>query len=84
MKQFLNTLSGFAILIAACLCLSPSASAQGLARIAGTVTDPTGAAVPNATVTATRLATGEKSTATANGSGDMSSRLWPRVSTASR
>ena len=52
------------------LCLPPCGSAQGLARIAGTVTDPTGAVVPNATVIATQISTGEKSTATTNGSGE--------------
>lgn len=48
---------------------SEGAFGQGLARISGTVTDPTGAAVPGATVVATRLATGEKNTVTSNGEG---------------
>jgi len=43
---------------------------QGLARISGTVIDQTGAAIPGATVTATRLSTGEKSTVTSNGGGE--------------
>jgi hypothetical protein len=44
--------------------------AQGLARISGTVTDPSGAAVPNATVVANQIATGARSTVTANGDGE--------------
>ncbi|WP_213807022.1 carboxypeptidase regulatory-like domain-containing protein [Granulicella sp. dw_53] len=43
--------------------------AQGLARISGTVTDPTGATVPNATVVASQVATGAKTSVTANGDG---------------
>src|SRR5882757_2885233 len=46
------------------------AAGQGLARISGTVTDSTGAAIPEATVIATRIATGDKSTVSSNGSGD--------------
>jgi len=49
---------------------SDRALGQGLARISGTVIDSTGAAVPGATVVATRLATGEKNTATSNGEGE--------------
>ncbi|MEY2396348.1 MAG: hypothetical protein QOF94_2693, partial [Acidobacteriaceae bacterium] len=48
---------------------SDGALGQGLARISGSVTDTTGAAVPGATVVATRLATGEKNTVTSNGEG---------------
>jgi len=48
---------------------SDRALGQGLARISGTVIDSTGAAVPGATVVATRLATGEKNTTTSNGEG---------------
>src|SRR5260370_39651513 len=48
---------------------SEGAFGQGLARISGTVTDPTGAAVHGATVVATRLATGEKNKVTSNGEG---------------
>jgi hypothetical protein len=43
---------------------------QGLARISGTVTDPTGAAIPGATVTATRMTTGDRTTVTSNGQGE--------------
>ena len=48
---------------------SEGAFGQGLARISGTLTDPTGAAVPGTTVVATRSATGEKNTVTSNGEG---------------
>jgi hypothetical protein len=51
------------------LVLTGSALAQGLARISGTVADPTGAAIPNATVTATRNGTGTKTEVKANGEG---------------
>ena len=43
---------------------------QGLARISGTVTDPTGAAIPGATVTATRMTTGDRTTVTSNAQGE--------------
>jgi hypothetical protein len=48
---------------------SDGALGRGLARISGSVTDATGAAVPGATVVATRLATGEKNTVISNGEG---------------
>lgn len=40
-----------------------------LGTIAGSVTDPSGAAIPNATITATSLQTNDKRTATTNGAG---------------
>ena len=43
--------------------------AQENAELSGTVTDPSGAVVPNATVTLTNTATGEIRTATSNGAG---------------
>jgi hypothetical protein len=46
--------------------------AQGLARITGVATDDTGAAVPTATVTATRTDTGETTTVTTSGTGEYS------------
>jgi hypothetical protein len=54
-----NKLIGFAFLLLA-LVLTPSAFAQSdRGNLTGTVTDPTGAVVPNAKVTATSLSTGE-------------------------
>jgi hypothetical protein len=49
---------------------APAAHAQGLGRISGLVTDPTGAAVVDAQVTATQAGTGFSSVATTNGSGE--------------
>ena len=54
-----NRLIGFAFLLVALL-LAPSAFAQSDRwSITGTVTDPTGAVIPNAKITATNLTTGE-------------------------
>jgi hypothetical protein len=47
------------------------------ADILGTVTDATGAVVPNATVSLTNLGTNEKRTGQSNGSGDYSFTLVP-------
>ena len=53
------------------LCLaSSSLLAQGLGRISGTVADPTGAVIPDATVTATQNGTGTTTQVKSNGSGD--------------
>jgi hypothetical protein len=50
---------------------SPCASAQAVfGQILGTVTDPTGAAIPNATITVTDVAKGTTVTLTSNGSGE--------------
>ncbi len=60
-------------LVAFCLTFilgSSVAFGQGLARISGTVTDSTKAAIPDATVVATRISTGEKSSVTSNGEGE--------------
>jgi len=56
-------------LAAICLCISAPAFAQFNASIQGTVTDPSGAVVSGATVTATHRATGVSSTVTSNGAG---------------
>ncbi|HEV3470231.1 MAG TPA: TonB-dependent receptor [Pyrinomonadaceae bacterium] len=56
---------------ALCLLLAASASAQTFrGTILGTVTDPQGAVVPNATVTARNTATGLERTTTADGEGN--------------
>src|SRR6202046_2571638 len=55
------------------LCGSPaSAQLAGKGEIKGTVTDPTGAVVPNATVVATSTSRGLKFTTTTSASGDFS------------
>jgi hypothetical protein len=56
-------------LILLVLCLVPMAYAQENAEVTGTITDPSGAAVPNATVTITNVATGVTRTGTSNSSG---------------
>jgi hypothetical protein len=56
------------VLTTALFVCCPSVSAQAVGEILGTVTDPTGAVIPKATVTATRTATGiSQSTVTAAG-----------------
>jgi Carboxypeptidase regulatory-like domain len=68
---------GFAIWSLVCLSLLcllcvPTAIGQsaGTGAISGTVTDPSGRSVPNATVTATNLGTGQARTATTGSAGD--------------
>src|SRR5215467_147704 len=56
-------------LAAICVCISAPAFAQFNASIQGTVTDPTEAVVPGATVTAVNQATGVSATATTSGAG---------------
>ncbi len=58
----------FALLAGGLLC-APVLHAQYNASIQGTVTDPTGAVIPNATLTLTNNATNEKQTTTSNGDG---------------
>lgn len=58
------------VLCAIFLCTPGTMLAQGYGKISGTVADPTGAAIPGATVVATRLATGDKTTVTSNGEGE--------------
>jgi len=65
-KKFLPCLAALCILFLSC---SGAVTAQGLARISGTVTDQTGAAIPGATVVVTRLGMAETKTATSNGEG---------------
>ncbi len=57
-------------LLCACVLLLPvTALAQGYGRITGVVTDPSGAAVPGANVTATQTATGLATTTISSGDG---------------
>src|SRR5215469_18764950 len=61
------TLPIFCLLIS--LLVVPSARAQGLGSITGTVTDPVGAVIPNAKVTATEVGTGQSRTAVSDAQG---------------
>lgn len=70
MKHRSKSIQCFAALCAIIFLLPLCGLAQGLARISGAVTDPTGAVVPNATVVATQLSTGAKTTVTTNGIGE--------------
>ena len=72
MKSYLFSLTFVLTLMAACLLLLPSASfAQSLTSggVTGTVTDPSGAAVPNANVTLKNNDTGATQTTTSNSTG---------------
>jgi hypothetical protein len=51
------------------VCAAARLNAQGYAKIVGTVTDPTGAVIPSATVTATQTQTGAVSTVNSGGDG---------------
>ena len=59
----------FAALVAVALLPSPAAYAQITAQIHGTVTDPTGAVIPGATIVALNTGTGISTTQTTNGHG---------------
>lgn len=72
MKSYLFSLTFVLTLMAACLLLLPSASfAQSLTSggVTGTVTDPSGAAVPNANMTLKNNDTGATQTTTSNSTG---------------
>jgi hypothetical protein len=63
-------ISKFAVLFVLLLAFAGALIAQtSLGTIAGVVTDPQGAVIPNATITAVSNATGEKHTTTSNGQG---------------
>ncbi|HLG95109.1 MAG TPA: carboxypeptidase regulatory-like domain-containing protein [Bryobacteraceae bacterium] len=57
-------------ILALCLFITPATFAQSTASITGTVTDPTGAIVPNATVTVRNQATGEERTTQTDSAGN--------------
>ena len=63
----------FQILLAAAITavvlLTPLAWAQENATITGTVSDPTGAVVPNTAITLTNVATGQERSGTSNSNG---------------
>ncbi|HTZ99805.1 MAG TPA: carboxypeptidase-like regulatory domain-containing protein [Candidatus Aquilonibacter sp.] len=69
----------FACLLVLCLlCVSPAqGQTAGTGAITGTVTDPSGKSVPNATVTATSVGTGQVRTATTGSAGDYKFSLLP-------
>ena len=82
---FQSKFSGFEIacgllvcLVALCICV-PSALAQSASTgaLAGTVTDPSGAVIAGASVTATSLATGQSRTATTDANGLYKFSLLP-------
>ena len=59
MKFFLRQVRSIIVACVALFGVVQLASAQGLGAISGTVVDPTGAAVPSASVVLTRVKTGE-------------------------
>ena len=73
MNKVLRTAFALALFACAILLLNPSAGAQAVyGSIFGTVTDKSGAAVPDATITVTDEAKGTVVTTTSNASGDYS------------
>jgi hypothetical protein len=65
------------VLLAALAFLSAAGYAQGTASIVGTVTDPTGAVVPNANISVTNLENGFVRNTVSNGTGNYSARELP-------
>jgi len=58
-KSLWNRLAGIAVIVfMIAVCATARLNAQGYAKIVGTVTDPSGAVIPSATVTATQTKTG--------------------------
>src|SRR5579875_3148632 len=57
------------LLVLVLIALAPNLRAQGYGSISGTVTDPTGAAVPHATIVVTQVDTGHQTTATSSDAG---------------
>src|SRR5437763_2016077 len=68
-KQRLIVLTLLASLLIACVAVSPAAAQQVTASITGQVTDPTGAPIPGAKVTATDTQRGTPYTTTTNAEG---------------
>ncbi len=65
-KSISKSILGLALAILLCVSIG---QAQENAELSGTVTDPTGAVIPNAKVTISNVATGEARTVTSNGAG---------------
>ena len=78
-RKMLNPLTGTLVLAGAFACVSPShAAAQAdSGRVVGTVTDITGAAIPNAKLTITNTADGSVRTVTSSGSGEVTVSALP-------
>jgi outer membrane receptor protein involved in Fe transport len=65
-------------LVAVCICVSPAlAQSASTGALTGTVTDPSGGSIANATVTATSLGTGQSRTTTTDASGSYKLSLLP-------
>ena len=69
MTRRTRTILYLSVYFCLCVLMTFTARAQGLGRISGTVTDSTGAVIPNAKVTVTRTGTGETTTAVTDGAG---------------
>jgi hypothetical protein len=70
-KRYFNGSLGLALLLLTVLLAAPTAHGQVLyGSVTGTIKDPSGALVPQATVTATNQATGESRSVTSNAQGD--------------
>ncbi len=78
-RKMLNPLTGTLVLAGAFACVSPvRAGAQAdTGRVVGTVTDATGAAIPNAKVTIISTENGSIRTVTSNGSGEVTVPALP-------
>ena len=78
-RKMLPPLTGTLVLASAFACVSPvRAGAQAdTGRVVGTVTDVTGAAIPNAKVTITSTENGSVRTVTSNGSGELTVPALP-------
>lgn len=79
MNSFLRQVRGIIVACVTFFCVAQVASAQGLGAISGAVIDPTGAAVPSASVILTRVKTGETVTVQTRPNG---SYVFPSMSPA--
>ena len=77
MRAFPKWIGCFVAVFALCVCVPGRLSAQGFGSINGTVTDASGAVVPNAEVTAVQVGTGISSTTTTGGQGNFVFPILP-------
>ena len=85
MKTNKQRLQKFLALVALPLLISASSLAQTFrGSINGTVTDPSGAVIPGAKVTATDVATAVVRDTVSSGAGEFRSTIFPRAPTPSR